>query len=311
MRGRGVPFELLIASGNNPTNQRNHCIEKSTYSHLWFLDNDSILTAEVVSALLNFYEKEPNFAIVGGPSLNPKEATDFPMAAELVLSSPFAIGNFSNRYEKRGKIRPTNDSELILCNLIVSKATFNAIGLFNDKLYPNEENEFIARALANNLTVWHNPDIFVLRTQRETLNAFVKQILTYGQGRGEQTKIAPNSFLFYLIVPLAFSVYMPLYFIFSLVRIFFSHIEPVQQIYLVASVLPAIYAMGLMTFFFYNLLKKSCSGKRTIVSVFLLILCHLLYGWGFFKAIFSKSFRCENRKEIFSFEKIEGTHFHI
>ncbi|MBN1669947.1 MAG: glycosyltransferase [Kiritimatiellae bacterium] len=204
----GVRFELLSAWGNNPTVQRNACIGRARSGVLYFLDNDSVVREDTLRRLAERLEARPDVDIVGGPSLTPATDTFLPRSFGAVLASRFGVGPIAARYSRRGVFRETNDTELILCNLVVKRNVFADVGLFDEHLYPNEENEFIFRARAAGKKAFYDPSLAVYRPQRPNLRAFARQIFNYGRGRGEQTRRVPASFNAFLAVPLLFLAYL-------------------------------------------------------------------------------------------------------
>jgi hypothetical protein len=78
---------------------------------------------------------------------------------------------------------------------------------FDERLYPNEENELLDRIIAAGYTALHIPDMTVTRSQRSTLRAFVRQIFGYGRGRSQQFLISGKSSMV-SFVPLFFVIYV-------------------------------------------------------------------------------------------------------
>ncbi len=208
-------FEILIAEGCSPSRQRNSAAEQARGDVLYFLDDDSQVDPNCLktcSALLG----DETVAVVGGPSLTPGSDTRLQRLFGVALASIFGAGGSRNRYRAVGDTRTTNDSELILCNLAIRRATYLNEGGLDERLYPNEENELLDRIQKSGHKLLHAPRMAVLRSQRTTLRLFVRQMFSYGRGRGQQTLIAgtgtvaafiPLIFLLYLaILPLTASV---------------------------------------------------------------------------------------------------------
>jgi hypothetical protein len=113
-----------------------------------------------------------------------------------------------NRYRKSGRVRSTGDQELILCNLSFRRDIFQEFGGFDERLYPNEENELMERMVKCGKKLIHDPELAILRSHRPTLTAFCRQLFSYGRGRGEQTILSgiikpitfiPSLFILYLL----------------------------------------------------------------------------------------------------------------
>lgn len=210
-------FEVLLAEGCSPSRQRNEAASMAEGEVLYFLDDDSMAASDCLQSISRHYE-DSSVVAVGGPSLT--LPTDSPMqkAFGLAFASIFGGGGVRTRYRKVGKARSTGDSELILCNLSFRRDRFIALGGFDERLYPNEENELMDRLVDSGGILIHDPDLAVSRSQRPTFRAFARQLFTYGRGRGEQSRIsgsvkpialAPALFLLYLAsVPI---VHKPIY----------------------------------------------------------------------------------------------------
>lgn len=199
-------FEIIVAEGKKPSRQRNCGAEAATGDILYFLDDDSLVVPDALQRLAAAFDDE-RVAAVGGPSVTPSSDSAFQRSVGWALASLFGGGAIRNRYRRSGTVRKSNDSELILCNLAFKRNCYLAAGGLNEKLYPNEENELIDRLLASGVYLLHDPDLYVTRSQRPTLKAYVRQMLTYGRGRAEQTLLT-RRVGFKALLPAFFSLYV-------------------------------------------------------------------------------------------------------
>ncbi|SNB46638.1 glycosyltransferase [Geobacter sp. DSM 9736] len=199
--------ELLIAEGTQPSRQRNMAAAQARGRFLYFLDDDSIIAAGSLERISHHFT-DPQVGVVGGPSLTPPEDGPWQQAFGAAFSSILGGGGVRNRYRKHGRARFAGERELILCNLAIRREVFLQFNGFDERLYPNEENELLDRLLKAGFRSVHDPDIAVYRSQRATFRAFVRQLLTYGRGRGEQARISgklpvsaaiPSLFLLYML----------------------------------------------------------------------------------------------------------------
>lgn len=198
--------EILIAEGRCPSRQRNIAAAAAGGEILYFLDDDSIAPPMLLEKAAALYDN-PSVAAAGGPSLTPESDPPLRQAFGLALSSRFGSGSVCNRYRQEGSIRETGDNELILCNLSMRRDVFESFGGFDERLYPNEENELMVRIRKSGLRLLHDPELAVRRSQRKSLPAFVRQLFGYGRGRGRQTLIGGVS-SFASFVPAAFFLYL-------------------------------------------------------------------------------------------------------
>ena len=211
VREAGYPagsLEVLVAEGRQPSRQRNLAAAAAGGDILYFLDDDSQVSPGFLQRALSHYG-EPAVVAVGGPSLTPAADSSLQHSFAMVFASLFGGGGVRNRYRQTGGARPACDRELILCNLSFRKARFLASGGFDERLYPNEENELLERIRREGGRFIHDPGLAVYRSQRKTLAAFCRQLFSYGRGRGEQTILSgvvrpitfvPSLFLLYLLI---------------------------------------------------------------------------------------------------------------
>jgi succinoglycan biosynthesis protein ExoA len=260
------PHEILISEGAQPSRQRNLAAQQARGDVLYFLDDDSRVTADCLAQCAGVLD-DPAVAVTGGPSLTPADDSPLQHLFGCALSSPFGAGGVRNRYRSVGTVRETTERELILCNLAIRRDVFLAAGGLDERLYPNEENELLDRIRAAGHTLVHNPSMWVRRSQRATIMAFSRQMFSYGRGRGQQTLIAgPGSLMSFM--PLAFVAYLVLFPLLS-TSVFWK--------------LPAVAYMALDVLF--TLAAMSGSGRYTAISllaIFPLMHCAngigLLYG---------------------------------
>ena len=199
-------YEILLAEGCAPSQQRNRAAREAVGDILYFLDDDSLVIPENFGLCSNGMS-DPGVAVVGGPSITPSGDSWLQQLFGLALSSAFGSGAVRNRYRAQGETRKATDKELILCNLAVRRSIFIELGGFNESLYPNEENEFMERVALAGYSALHVPAMLVFRSQRRTLKAFVRQMFNYGRGRGEQSLIT-SSYSVTIFIPLFFVIYL-------------------------------------------------------------------------------------------------------
>lgn len=199
-------YEVLLAEGSAPSQQRNLAAREAEGDILYFLDDDSLINPENLASCSDGMS-DPTVAVVGGPSITPEGDSRLQRLFGYALASVFGAGAVHNRYCMHGETRKTTDKELILCNLAIRRSLFIELGGFNECLYPNEENEFLERVVSGGHTLLHIPSMSVFRSQRHTLKAFIRQMFNYGRGRAQQTLIT-SSYSVTSFIPLFFTIYL-------------------------------------------------------------------------------------------------------
>jgi glycosyltransferase involved in cell wall biosynthesis len=190
---KSKPLEIIVTTGRQPSAQRNKAIARASGTHIVFLDSDCEINP---GHLTRLHELIVNRApdIVGGPVHLKPTPSFWQHVFHAVLSHPLIVGAASARYASKGKLRLTDERELILCNLAVKKELFEKNGLFSEQLFPNEENEWMDR-LDRSTKIYHDPTLVVLRPQRTTIRQFLYMLFQYGRGRTEQARVSQKTSL--------------------------------------------------------------------------------------------------------------------
>lgn len=202
-------FEVLVAEGHRPSAQRNQAGRQASGEILYFLDDDSRVAPDCLDLIARAMENDA-VGVVGGPSLTPADDSTLQQVFGLALASWFGAGGVRNRYRAVGSRRETDQRELILCNMALRRDLFLELEGFDERLYPNEENELLDRAAARGVRLLHDPELAVHRSQRATLRQFVRQMFSYGRGRMQQTLISKT------FSPASFAPLLLLLYLFSL-----------------------------------------------------------------------------------------------
>jgi len=256
------PFAILVAEGCSPSRQRNAAAHEARGEIIYFLDDDSLVSADCLILCAQLME-DAGVAVAGGPSLTPANDSLLQQLIGCALSSLLGAGAVRNRYRASGVTRNTTDKELILCNLAMRRNVFLDSGGFDERLYPNEENELLDRITARGMKLIHAPEMAVQRSQRRTLRLFVRQMFAYGRGRAQQTLIAgPGTIIGF--APLLFLLYLVL-----------LPLMPITQLTLA----PLFTYLALVLGFSAAAVVRTGSPSRLLL-IPLYPLMHISNGWG-------------------------------
>jgi cellulose synthase/poly-beta-1,6-N-acetylglucosamine synthase-like glycosyltransferase len=248
---------------------------------IYFLDDDSLPPpGNLRLAAAHF--GDPQVKMLGGPNLCPPDAPELEQVFGLVLSSWLAFGPSRARYAKVGQVRATSEKELILCNLMARRDALLKHGGFNEALYPNEENALMDEIQQEGGKLIYDPDFIVHRRPRRTLGAFCRMLRTYGRGRAEQFRETPTFGSALNFVPPLFLVYL-------------VTLAGVWAVPLAASVaglriwhgLPLMF-YGIAVLLQVMALMPSGGVVRSVCALPLIVLTHILYGYGFWRGLFTK-----------------------
>lgn len=281
-------IEIFQAEGTHPTVQRNACIKEAGGDIIYFIDNDSIIDKDNIKIAVELFEKDENIAVIGGPAIH-TITTNMERYIDNCLCSYFAVGPIASRYSKQNtNVREGTDRDVILCNLFIKKEVLFEAGLFNEELYPNEENALIDKIMSLGYKLIYNPNILVKRPPRSNTVSYIKMLLNYGRGRLEQLVrefnikniifVIPMLFAFYtVLIPIIFTIY-----IYTNSTLMYLYFLPFLLYLLIT------FIVGIFTSFkdsgFFNKIKG------IFIYPFMFFITHFFYGLGFFYGILNICF---------------------
>lgn len=265
-------LEIILARGRQPSVQRNAAIKEAHGDLIYFLDDDSVSEPKNLRRIIGHFS-DPDVKMVGGPAICPGDAPPLEQTFALVLGSWLAFGPSRARYTPVGTVRQSSEKELILCNLVARRDALLELGGFNEKLYPNEENALMDELQARGGKLLYDSQLIVRRRPRRTLKAFAKMLMTYGRGRAEQFRVNPTLGSALNFVP-------PLFLIYLLVLIPAARHWGSIVVWPLALYLAAVFVQAL-------LLTRSGWIRQSFAAIPLIILTHILYGFGFWRGLFT------------------------
>ncbi len=265
-------LEIILARGKQPSVQRNKALRAARGELIYFLDDDALpVTGNLRRAVESF--RDSKVQMIGGPNLCPKDAPFLEQVFALVLASWIAFGPSRARYAKVGTLRETSEKELILCNMLGRRDTLLAHGGFNEALYPNEENALMDNIQKAGGKLMYDPELFVWRRPRRTLQQFMRMLMNYGRGRAEQFRTTPTLGSLLNFVPPLFCAYL-------LALIPLTYFSP--------------WVLLPMGFYFSAILVQVLAlipqGGLiwSLCALPLLVETHLFYGIGFWRGLFTE-----------------------
>jgi hypothetical protein len=233
--------------------------------------------------------------MVGGPNICPPEAPWLEQVFARVLASGVAFGPSRARYTPVAEVRQTSEKELILCNLLARRDALLALGGFNEALYPNEENALMDELQKRGGKLIYDPQFFVYRRPRATLKAFAKMLMTYGRGRAEQFRLHPTFGSVLNFVPPLFLLYLLGLVAVALVATsWITKMLVVPLVIYVLLVLAEAFNLGVFYQGARSLRDKAGEarpGQRLVIGAAtapLIVLTHVLYGFGFWRGLFTR-----------------------
>jgi succinoglycan biosynthesis protein ExoA len=184
-------LEVIVAEGECPSRQRNLAAQEATGDILLFLDDDSECSPRLIESYAGLFREDPKLAAVGGPTVYRGRGLRERVAAG-VLADPMVSGRSASRYAPRGHKRTSDERELILSNLAVRRSAFEALGGFEESLYPNEENLLLDCVRERGGKVVYDPSAIATRPAPKAGWELIAKVFGYGRGRASQLRRYPS-----------------------------------------------------------------------------------------------------------------------
>ena len=275
-------LEIIVVRSTDlatyPSMKRNAAIRAAKGELIYFLDDDSVpLPGNLKRAVAYF--TDPKVQMVGGPNVCPDDAPTIERTFANVMGSWLAFGPSCARYRSVGKLRESNEKELISCNLVSRREVLLESGGFDESLYPNEENALMDAVLKRGKLLY-DPGMIVHRRPRSNFKSFARMLYSYGGGRAQQFRLHPTAGSFINFVPPAFCLYLLALLIVLPMRILPGWaaigVSIPLALYLLAVLAQTLAVMARTSFM---------AGLRALP---LLALTNILYGAGVMRGFFSK-----------------------
>lgn len=192
---QSLDVHTITTPRRTPANARNAGVELARSPVLAFVDSDIRITKRWVSALTTNYGKIRDSTVLTGARVIVPE---HPSSIEKTWFAPLS------------KRRP---SYINSGNLLMSAATFRALGGFTRSLETGEDVEMCERARAGGYTIEHNPEFAAIHDGfPRSLNGFFRRELWHGKGdaqdllKGRVSPVAVVALVFVLLHVVLFAV---------------------------------------------------------------------------------------------------------
>ncbi len=200
--GKLPGLRVLELARPNRGGARNRLAKAAKGKHLYFLDDDALVPADLFSALSDLAVRYPDAWGFGGPNITPPSSGRFERAAGRLHETRLGAWKMRERYAPAAPESWASDRSFMLCNLALDRAVFEAHGLsFDERLVSAEENLLIAQAREKGGRFLYSPRLTVLHERRGALSALASQIFKCGAGRFQVCRLHPRSFSVLFALP--------------------------------------------------------------------------------------------------------------
>lgn len=189
-----------------PGAARNWLIAEARGELLLFLDDDVVVEPHLLRHLVELAERHPEAGVFGGPNETPPGSTRFQTVQGAVLASIVGSGPVRRRYGQH-PAGVADERFFTLCNLAVRRSVMVP---FPHDLVCAEENGALAELADAGVVMFYDPQLVAFHERRNSWHGFARQMLKYGQGRGQlmvrnprtvrPAYLAPTGLLAYLVL---------------------------------------------------------------------------------------------------------------
>ncbi len=183
---------------------RNAMVDQARGELLLFLDDDVAVGPSTLRTLADLAAHHGDCDVFGGPNLTPRASSHFQIVQGAVLASLVASGPARRRYG-RHPAGPGHERFLTLCNLAIRR---RAIVPFLPEILGAEENAALRAMAKRGSAFLYDPQLAVFHHRRPTFWTFVRQMYTYGRGRGQLLRRSPGAMHASHIAPLLLLCYV-------------------------------------------------------------------------------------------------------
>lgn len=259
-------FQLLINEQKTTPFALNLGIKKSTSDVIIILGAHSELDKDFVLHSVASFDIDPAIMCTGGVLQNEYENVTSQIIGS-AMSSPFGVGNAHFRI---GSINGFVDTVAFGA---YKKEIFEKVGLFDEDLIRNQDDEFNYRITSNGYKIYLNSDIKCKYFVRASFFKLFKQYYQYGYWKVFVNKKHKSVTTVRQLIPMMFVLYLFLLAISS----FFD-----KSVFAFMSLFGMLYICLAFVF----ALKKTMSLQFVYGIVYTFFILHISYGLGYLKGIF-------------------------
>jgi glycosyltransferase involved in cell wall biosynthesis len=259
-----LEIQYLFKENEKPAIARNFGVKNANGKYVVFTDSDCILPFDYFEKIKNNLSVE-EVDVFGGPDKADTNFNSMQKAISYSMTAFLTTGNIRGG-QKVDKFYPRSFNLGIKREVFVQMGGFPVTGM-----HPGEDMVFAVELIKRGYKTKLFKDIFVYHKRRNNMKSFFKQVFRFGKTRHIISKVYPETFKIFYLIPSLFTGFFILSFFLAFVNIFF---------------LAPIFFYGILIFF--DSFKKNKSIKVAVISVFTSFVQLFGYGTGFLQPFFRK-----------------------
>lgn len=196
-----ITYHYKINEG--PSIGRNVGASMASGEYLIFVDSDCIIPPQYLQIIDK--ELHPETDVFGGPDRAHESFTNLQKAINFSMTNLLTTGGIRGQKKSVDRYYPRS------FNLGIKRPVFLGMGGFpKTKMHPGEDMVFGIELIKRGHKTQYIHDAFVYHKRRTNLNQFYNQIRKFGKVRYYITKMYPDTFKFTYLLPVIFTLYVPI-----------------------------------------------------------------------------------------------------
>ena len=270
----GIKIKIITISPKiNHAEARNMAVKKARGEIIAFCDDDCILPQNWLSTASAYFTQK-RVDLIGGPIIPPKERFFSCRLGAYLSGSKFAVGPSAPRWRKAYPEQKANAFNLILANTFMRKNCFMAVGGFDARQVPCEENLLYYKLQQKGYKLLYTPKITCLHPSKPIFLPYARKVFFYSTGRGILLAKEPQT------SQLAF--WIPSFFVIALLAIPLLSLFSKTALFILLVML-SIYSVLNFAQAFYIFWFREKDLRILLAAPIATFLLHLSYGLGVLK----------------------------
>jgi GT2 family glycosyltransferase len=242
-------------------------IKQSKATYVMILGAHSVIAPDYIQKCIDAFEIDPQIACTGGLLLNVSE-DELASNISVCMSSPFGVGNANFRTGAAAGFVDT------VAFGIYKRSVFDIIGLFDEELIRNQDDELNFRLLKNNFKIYLRIDTSINYFVRSSFDKLYQQYLQYGYWKVYVNKKHQTVTSIRQLIPFFWVIYLCLL---AAVMVLESFVH---------LVLPALIPLALYLLIATLVASKKAAGLKDLFQrVYIFLILHTSYGYGYLKGM--------------------------
>jgi glycosyltransferase involved in cell wall biosynthesis len=241
-------------------------IQKVSGNFIFILGAHSKIANDYIEKCMDIFRTHTDVSCAGGP-INSIGITSIGKAIASAMSSPIGVGNAKHRFPQYEGYAE------MACFPVFKREVFDKIGMFDEKLIRNQDDDFCFRLRKSGGKVYISHTVKSFYYVRENLKSLFKQYFEYGYWRVVLLRKHK--------IPIAFRQQVPFLFFLAILILFFCGF--ISYNLFIAFILPIVYS-GIILLYSLKVVIADKEKYGYLLPTVIPVL-HLSYASGFFKGI--------------------------